>query len=162
HWKKALVFNGLGAFTTAMVLVVLTISKFRDGAWMVIILIPVLVIMFREIHVHYVETAKKLAIAANKPHERVHAFSHTAIVPISGIHPGVLDSINYALSISKDVRVCTVDVGEPTKRMQGEWKTLAPDLPLIVLQSPFRSVIRPVLDYIDKLSAEQRGEEKIT
>ncbi len=126
---------------------------------MVIVLIPFLVAMFRQINIHYCETAQKLAIASLHGPHQVKAFRHTAIVPISGIHPGVLDSISYALSIASDVRACTVDVGpEATKRMQAEWERVAPNVPLIVLSSPYRSVIRPILMYIDKVEAETKND----
>ncbi len=158
HWRKALVFNGLGAITTATVLVVVSSSKFADGAWIVIILIPMLVFLFTQIHHHYVETGRKLAIASLHGPHQAKAFKHTAIVPISGIHPGVLDAISYALSISDDVRACTVDIGpEQTRAMQKEWERVAPGVPLVVLPSPYRSVIRPILNYIDKVESELKG-----
>jgi amino acid transporter len=157
-WRKALVFNALGAFTTLLVLAVQAFSKFADGAWMVIILVPMLVLLFREIHKHYVDTARKLAVASLHGPHQAKAFKHTALVPISGIHPGVLDALSYALSISSDVRACTVNVGEATKRMQEEWERVAPGVPLIILPSPYRSVIRPILNYIDKVESEMKGD----
>jgi len=157
-WRKAMVFNGLGALTTFVVLMVQAVSKFADGAWMVIILVPLLVLLFQQIHHHYCETANKLAVASLHGSHQAKAFKHTAIVPISGIHPGVLDALSYALSISSDVRACTVNVGEATKRMQEEWERTAPGVPLIVLPSPYRSVIRPILNYIDKVESEMKGD----
>lgn len=159
HWRKSLFFNALGALTTALVLAVIASSKFASGAWVVIILIPLMVLLFHQINFHYRDTAKKLAVLASHSMTRPQALKHTAIVPISGIHPGVLDSIIYALSISNDVRACTVEVSaEATKSMKEEWQRVVPDVPLMILPSPFRSVIRPVLDYIDKVQKEMKGE----
>lgn len=157
-WQKALVFNATGAMTTFVVLMVQAVSKFADGAWMVILLVPLLVFLFQQIHSHYVDTARKLAVASLHGPHQAKAFKHTAVVPISGIHPGVLDALSYALSISSDVRACTVNVGEATKRMQEEWERVAPGVPLAVLPSPYRSVIRPILNFIDKVESEMKGD----
>jgi hypothetical protein len=157
-WRKALVFNALGAVTTLVVLLVQAVSKFADGAWMVIILVPLLVLLFRQIHHHYCETARKLGVASLHGPHQARAFKHTAVVPISGLHPGVLDALSYARSISSDVRACTVNVGDATKKMQEEWERVAPGVPLVVLSSPYRSVIRPILNYVDKVEAEMTGD----
>jgi amino acid transporter len=158
-WKKSLAFNALGALTTLIVVSVIAITKFIHGAWVVILLIPFLVIIFEQIHAHYTATARKLAYASVHGPHRAKAFRHTAIVPISGIHPGVLDAISYALSISSDVRACTVDSGtEISKNMRNEWERVAPGVPLVILPSPYRSVIRPILDYVDKVEHEMQGD----
>lgn len=161
-WRKGLFFNGLGAITTLLVLLIIASTKFLQGAWMVIILIPLLVTMFRQIHKHYMDTARKLAYASVHGPHQAKAARHTALVPISGIHPGVLDAISYALSIASDVRACTVEINpEVSKQMRIEWERVAPGVPLTVLPSPYRSVIRPILNYIDRVEAELKG-DKVT
>jgi amino acid transporter len=154
-WVKSLIFNALGAVTTLVVLMVIGATKFMGGAWMVILLIPMLVILFKQIHIHYILTARQLTEAAHENRMPLGPVKHTAVVPVSGIHPGVLDSIRYAMSISKDVRACYVDIdSEMTKRLTAKWKTEVPECQLVVLKSPFRSVIQPVLDYLDQVSDE--------
>ena len=158
-WRKSMFFNALGAVTTLLVLVIIASTKFLHGAWVVIILIPLLVMLFEKIHKHYTSTGKKLAYAAVHGPHQAKASRHTAIVPISGIHPGVLDAISYALSISSDVRACSVEISpDLSKAMRAEWERVAPGVPLIVLPSPYRSVIRPILNYIDKVETESKGD----
>jgi amino acid transporter len=154
-WRKALGFNLLGALTTAVVLTVIATAKFLSGAWIVIALIPMLVFLFNQIRSHYVSTAKYLAKGVLRDISPIAAINHTAIVPVSGIHPGVLDAIRYAISISKDPRACCVSLNhEQTIHLQEQWAKLIPQVPLIVLPSPYRSVIRPIIDYIDQVVAE--------
>jgi amino acid transporter len=154
-WRKSLFFNLLGAVTTFVVLVVIAATKFLGGAWMVVVLIPLLVLVFRRIRGHYVYTAKELASASRREKRPVASVKHTAIVPVSGIHPGVLEAARYALSISKDPRACYVELNEETSRkLQEEWRQTVPEIPLIVLKSPFRSIIQPVVDYIDEVERE--------
>ncbi len=161
HWIKSMFFNALGAITTLTVLLVIAITKFMGGAWMVILLIPMLVFLFRQIHRHYIGTAAKLACPL-KP-ELVKAAKHIAILPVSGLHPGVLDAIGYALSISSDVRACYIELDpEATKRMRAQWSAVAPTVPLVVVESPYRSVIRPIIHYIEEVERSAGDKTRIT
>lgn len=152
-WQKSLLFNLFGAIATLVVLCVIAITKFAGGAWMVIVLIPLIVMLFKNIRTHYVFTAKRLLLATRD--QPVQSVKHTALVPVSGIHPGVLEAARYALSIADDARACYVEINrEVSLRLQEQWKKTVPEIPLIVLPSPYRSVIQPVLDYIDELQNE--------
>jgi amino acid transporter len=156
-WFKALVFNCLGAVTTFVVLCVISLTKFIHGAWMVILLIPILVWAFGRIQRHYLLIAEQLSgafkqtdVCAARGTNPLTPMKHTAIVPVSGLHPGVMDSLRYAVSISDDVRACYVDLDSAaTERMVTEWTKRAPHIPLVVLKSPYRSVIAPIIQYVD-------------
>lgn len=161
-WIKSLVFNGLGAVTTAVVLVVIGSTKFLHGAWMVVLLIPIFVLIFRRIHGHYEMTAKRLARPAGVAIRHARILKHTAIVPVSGIHQGVIDALSYALSISKDVRACYVELNpESTERLVKEWAEVAPLVPLTILKSPYRSVIAPIVRYVYRVEKE-RDDDVVT
>ncbi|MBC7532314.1 MAG: APC family permease [Oligoflexus sp.] len=161
-WKKSIAFNAVGATATLLVLLVISSTKFLAGAWMVVLLIPVIVLIFKKIHSHYTLTANQLLIAAKSNPRPVKAVKHTAIVPVSGIHPGVLDAVRYAISISQDPRACYVELNaEYTDQLQKEWAVAVPGVPLVVLKSPFRSVIKPIIDYIDEVENE-RDDDVIT
>jgi amino acid transporter len=161
-WKKSLFFNFTGALTTGVVLLVLGISKFYDGAWVVILAIPAFIFVFKQIHIHYVDAAQKLACPKGAAVRAARALKHTAIVPVSGIHQGVIDALSYGLSIAKDVRAVYVEIQpEATERLKKEWAEAAPLVPLVVLKSPFRSVISPVVDYIKTVEREA-GDEIVT
>jgi len=155
HWKKSLVFNGLGAITTFVVLMVFGATKFMAGAWMVIVMIPMFVFLFRQINRHYLHTASRLIRPKGVAVIQAHRLEHTAIVPVSGVHQGVIDALSYGLSIAEDVRAVYVELSsEATANLKKEWAETASQVPLIVLKSPFRSVIAPVMDYIDKVKSE--------
>lgn len=154
HWKKSLIFNALGAVTTFVVLMVFGATKFMAGAWMVIIMIPTLVFLFRQINRHYIHTASRLTRPKGLAVSKAHRLKHTAIVPVSGVHQGVIDALSYGLSIAEDVRAVYVEISpESTANLQREWAEAASQVPLIVLKSPFRSVIAPVVDYIDAVKS---------
>jgi len=153
-WRKALVFNAVGAVTTAGVLLVIGITKFIHGAWVVVLLIPTFVYIFRQIHAHYAYANERLVRPAGPPIQPK-ALKHTAIVPLSGIHNGVINAISYALSISKDVRAVYVEFSpESAEKLKKEWAETVPDVPLVVLKSPYRSVIAPIVKYIYRVERE--------
>jgi amino acid transporter len=151
-WVRSLCFNLLGALTTASVFFVIASTKFVHGAWMVVLLIPILVIFFREIHRHYLAVGHELSLLGEVPPSHLEPIKHTVIIPISGVHRGILDALRYALSISDDVRACYVEIdSRSTERMQAEWKKWAREIPIVILKSPYRSVITPLLHYLDDI-----------
>ena len=160
HWRKGLFINALGAITTLVVLVVITITKFTHGAWIIVFLIPSLVFFFKQIKRHYLAVGHQLA--RDTYHQNIElnqSRKYTAIVPISGIHPGVVMAVQYALTISDDVRVCYVDVDkDATEKMLKVWEKWSQGLPLKVLNSPYRSVLGPLLDYIDEVHVDSKKE----
>src|SRR5689334_7386026 len=99
RWKKSLAINAVGAVATFIVLCVFIATKFIHGAWIVVVVIPLLVLMFRSIHKHYVGVAKQLSTEGL---EEIHEIKHTVIVPISGIHRGVIAALQYARAIAPD------------------------------------------------------------
>ncbi len=158
-WVTSLIINGLGAVTTAVVLAVIASTKFLDGAWMVVLLIPALVLLFNRIHAHYLAVGRELSLGGMRPPGSLTPIKHTVIVPISGIHRGVIDALRYALSISSDVRACYVELdSDSTERVKAEWHRWAHEVPFVVLKSPYRSVIRPLLEYIDDVEQTTHGD----
>ncbi len=156
-WRLSIVFSALGALTTFVVLIVISVTKFTGGAWVVLALIPMMVVWFRSTREHYRKVAVQLAI-----HEDVDLkkkVKHVVVLPISGIHKGTLDAIKYAKSIAKDVRVVYVELDEAaTERLKSTWGRLNTGIELVVLQSPYRSVIQPILDYIRSVDQEDKDD----
>src|SRR5262249_55474349 len=95
-WKKTIVINNIGALATSVVLIVFILTKFVHGAWIVVVVTPLLVLMFRAIHEHYLSVARQLTTEGLEPLQTI---NHTVIVPISGIHRGVVSALQYAKSI---------------------------------------------------------------
>jgi amino acid transporter len=151
NWKKSIIINGLGAIATFVVLCVFIITKFIHGAWIVVLIIPVLVLTFRAIHQHYVGVAKQLSTEGLL---HLHEIKNTVVVPISGIHRGVITALQYAKSISTNgcVKAVYVDLDEDaTNKLKKKWEQWGSGVELVVLQSPYRSLSRPLLRYIDRL-----------
>lgn len=150
NWRRSMVINGVGAVTTLVVLLDICFARFLHGAWMVVAAIPVFVYVFTKIHNHYLSVGRELSLVNKLPPARLEKIKHTVIVPISGIHQGVLEALQYALSISNDVRACYVEIDpEKTENVKSEWERWVPGVPFVVLKSPYRSVVEPLIKYID-------------
>jgi amino acid transporter len=150
HWRKALVVNGIGSLATFVVLMVFIVTKFVHGAWVVVLLIPALVFLFLRIHRHYVEVAQQLSTEGLQQLRPMH---HEVIVPISGIHRGVIAALEYAKSIAPH-HVTAVYVNldeEATQRLREKWQQWGSGVNLVVVASPYRSLLRPLLNYVDRV-----------
>ena len=135
------------------------VTKFADGAWIVILLIPVVVYTLTRIHKHYLDVGKELSLFDTPAPEHLPALKHTVIVPISGMHRGVIEALQYALAISDDVRAVYVEINsKDSERMRSEWDRWGHDIPLVILKSPYRSIIRPLLRYLDDLGGVTHGD----
>jgi len=157
HWRKSLLINGIGAIATCVVLFVFIATKFVHGAWIVVVLIPLLVLMFLRIHHHYFEVAKQLSTVGLEPLRPIH---HEVIVPISGIHRGVIAALEYAKSIAPH-HVTAVYVNldeESTQKLREKWQQWGSGVNLVVVASPYRSLLRPLLNYIDRVKRSSPGD----
>jgi amino acid transporter len=155
HWKKSILVNGIGAMATFVVLVVFIITKFIHGAWIVVVIIPLLVLMFRSIYNHYVGVAAQLSTEGLEP---LQAITNTVVVPISGIHRGVINALQLAGSIApQGAKAIYVEIDEEaTHKLREKWQQWGSGIELVVLPSPYRSLTRPLIKYIDRLK-RQRG-----
>jgi amino acid transporter len=158
-WRLGSFVNGLGATLTLIVLFVVAITKFREGAWVIIALIPVLVAHFLAIHRHYDKVAKQLSLKGLAVADKRH---NTVIVPIGGVHRAVVQALEYARTLSDDVRAIYVDVDpHATKEIREDWSRWGKGIRLEILASPFRSVMEPLLEYIE-LTNDERPNDFIT
>jgi amino acid transporter len=156
HWRKSLVINGIGALATGVVLLVFIATKFIHGAWVVVVIIPLLVLMFLKIHRHYVEVAKQLSTEGLGQLRPIH---HEVIVPISGIHRGVIAALEYAKSIAPH-HVTAVYVNlddEAARKLREKWQQWGSGVNLVVVASPYRSLARPLLNYVDRVKRTTQG-----
>jgi amino acid transporter len=159
-WKRSLAINLVGAIATAIVLTVFIATKFIHGAWLVVVTIPLLVFLFLAVHRHYVSVAKQLSFDFADAKDDLPI--NTVIVPISGIHRGVLNAIRYAKSIAPG-RVTAVYVDfedEATVMLKERWDKLGLGVHLVVLPSPYRELTRPILKFICRL--ERKTDDLLT
>ena len=160
-WVHKMFINGLGAVSTAVVAVVFAVTKFRDGAWIVILLTPVLVIIFFSIHHHYKHLASELSLE-NKRRRGI-VTRNRVIMPISGVHSGTLDALRFACTLSDDVTAVHISIDQAeTEKVKKKWLVWGDGVRLVVLQSPYRLFLEPLLVYIDKLAITQGPNDLIT
>ncbi len=153
-WRGSAAVNALGATVTGMVLLVLAFTKFLEGAWAVLLILPFLVIILKSIHKHYNDVAQQLSLQDAPPPMAVRR--HTAIVLVSGIHKGAIPAVQYAQSLAPDnVTAVYVDLDPvATEKMQKKWEQWGSGIPLVVLPSPYRTLIGPLMKYIDEIDSE--------
>ncbi len=150
-WRTSALVNGVGAIATGIVLVIVAPTKALEGAWIIIVLIPVLVAVFKATHRHYTHVADQLSLRGWEGETRQHS---TVLVPIGGVHRAVLQAVSYARSLSDDVRALFVDTdAAATERVRNDWNRWGGGTRLEVLASPYRSLMEPLLEYIDQLQA---------
>lgn len=150
HWQVKAALNGLGAVTTAGTVLLISFSKLLEGAWITILLIPVIAVIFKRIYDHYQAVKKQLSLRGLPPSLRPFP-SPRIVIPISGIHRGVVDAVDFARSISRDVTGVFIELDPGSgKAIKKEWESWFPDIPLEVRLSPFRSIIQPLLEFLDE------------
>ncbi|MGH7278571.1 MAG: amino acid permease, partial [Candidatus Rokuibacteriota bacterium] len=158
-WWWRLLINGLGAVTTGLVLVVVAATKFVDGAWIVVLLITLFVVAFLAVKNHFDEVARQLSFDGFAPPPPIR---HTVLVLVGDIHRGVVKAVQYASSLSPSAKAIYVETDpERTRRLEEKWGRWGMGLPLIVLTSPYRSLLGPLLEYIDHLQSGPPDEPHI-
>ncbi|MET0852789.1 MAG: APC family permease [Candidatus Rokuibacteriota bacterium] len=158
-WRWRIAISGVGAVVTAVVLLTLAATKFVEGAWIVVVIIPLLVATFVAMHRHYEEVAAELSLEGL---DGLPKFKHTVLVLIGDVHRGVVRAVQYANTLAPNAAVRAVYVEtDParTSRLEEKWAKCGFGVPLVVLTSPYRSLLGPLLDYIDHIHA--RGDDQM-
>jgi len=162
HWRVKMVINGFGSVCTAIVMIVFAVTKFTEGAWVILILIPLLVALFFTIHNHYKDLAGHLSLDrfGGLPARQAR---HRVIMPVSGIHQGALEALRYAKLLSDDVTAVHISLdAEETEKVRKKWTVWGEGTRLIILDSPFRLMIEPLLEYIEEIIENRQPNETIT
>jgi amino acid transporter len=154
QWRAAL--NGLGATATAIVSVVQVVTKFTTGAWIVVLIIPLIILALRRIHRHYEHFAREVAYNGQAPLMFLH---HTVVVPVNGITKPVAGALVYATTICEDVRAVYVEVDpEISAELRRRWEEWDIGVELVVISSPYRSVLRPLTEYVNGMIARDEAD----
>jgi amino acid transporter len=162
-WQASAAMNGLGAIATLVVLGVIVSTKFQGGAWLVVVAIPLVVSIFLAIHRHYQYVADRLSIQEIAPRSytsgpRAEVGTHPAVVVVGQLNRGTLEALDYARSIADEIVAIHVDIGSTDRaKLQQRWQELQADIPLIILDSPYRSVVSPIVDFVTKFEARHPG-----
>jgi amino acid transporter len=161
-WQYRMLINGFGAVCTAVVMVVFAVTKFREGAWVVLILTPILVAIFFSIHHHYRGLAKRLSLD-NFYGQPSHSTRHRVIMPVSGVHQGTLAALRYARMLSHDVTAVHVVI-EPaeSEKVRKKWEVWGEGVRMVMLNSPYRLLYEPLLAYITDIVRQRQPGETMT
>jgi amino acid transporter len=158
-WLHSFPINLVGAIATGVVAIIAGITKFAEGAWIVFIVIPALVLMMRRIHKHYELAHKELAILTPLDPADIH---HTVIVPVADLNRVARQTLAYARSISDNVTAIHIsDEEEKIEQLKQQWKEIGTDIQLLIIESPYRSLIGPLLSYLDEVN-QQRPNDTVT
>jgi len=157
HWRKKLAINGIGAVATAIATVIIGSTKFMHGAWIVVALLPLIILWFRSIHAHYEAVDEQITL--ERDHRPPQPRKNTIIVPISGVNRAVIRALDYARGRSADIRAVLVNIEpEQSAKIEMQWAQWGCGVQLVVLPSPYRSVLVTLLDYIeDTLEKDPQG-----
>ena len=160
-WIHKMLINGFGAFMTAVVMIIFAVTKFKDGAWVVVVLTPLLVAGFFSIHHHYKNLAKQLSLENHVIPKRI--IRNRVIMPIGGVHNGTLMALKYARTLSMDVTAVHISIdSKETDKIEQKWNHWGDGIRLVVLHSPYREFLEPLLEYIDQISDVLSPNEVIT
>ena len=162
NWRLKMAANSVGALATGVTLLVVGFTKFMEGAWITILLIPALVVLFSRIRAHYREVGRGLTLHGLPPSLKP-APTPRVVIPISGVHRGIVEAVDFALAITRDVTAVYVEL-EPgeAEAVQKNWKLWWPDIPLVVVPSPYRSIIQPLIDFLDETDAKHNDGQLAT
>ncbi len=161
RWMFKMVINGFGSFCTAVVMLIFAATKFRDGAWIVVLLVPILVAIFFAIHYHYRDLAAHLSLERYGAPPRVSR--HRVILPVSGVHRGTLAALRYARSLSDDITAVHISTDPAeAETLQRKWESWGDGIRLVVLDSPYRLFLEPLVAYIEEIAAQRQPNETIT
>ncbi len=160
RWKFNAVLNGVGAATTFVIFLVIATTKFVNGAWVVIIVIPMIILLFKSIHSHYTKVERQLEAA---PDYRPRPQNHTVIVLVGSINRGVLEALAYAKSMrpTRLLAVTVVSDEDEQEKITHAWAHYGIDVPLEIVFSPYRELTRPVMRFVTEID-DQRPNDVVT
>jgi len=152
QWRRNITLNGIGMVVTFVVLLITAVTKFAHGAWLVVVLVPILMSTFWRIHRHYERTKRRLVAETPLTPEKI---EHTVLVPVADLNRPALQTLAYARSISDRVlAVHVADSEEDQGRMRQKWDAWGDHVPLVVIDSPYRSIVPPLLAYINAIDRQ--------
>lgn len=161
NWKLKMAINGLGAFVTFIVMWVFAITKFKDGAWIILFVIPSLIAIFLTIHRHYRSLAQQLTLEQYAPSPMYSR--HRVFILIADVHRGSLAALKYARMLSADITAVHVSFdAEDASRIAGKWSIYGDGTRLVILDSPYRLMIEPIMTYIERIRSQQQPNEILT
>ena len=161
NWRRHAIMNGIGSVATLIVLVIVATTKFTSGAWVPLVLIPLIILLFKAIRRHYLRVDR--ALKANLTSEMTRPRRNTVVVLVGNVNGGVLQALSYAKSLNPNylVAVRLVDSDEEAAEVNKVWLDAGFDIPLETVYSPYRELRKPLLEFLDRLD-EQYENDNVT
>ena len=161
RWLVKLIINGFGAICTFVVMVVFAVTKFAEGAWIVIVLTPLLLVGFFSIHHHYKSLARQLSLESEVARPRI--TRDRVIILVGGVHQGTLAAIRFARTIGEDITAVHIATDpQEAEKIKLKWEQHGEGIRLVILNSPYRLMIEPLLEYMERIEAVKKQNEIIT
>ncbi|QAA34502.1 APC family permease [Clostridium manihotivorum] len=163
-WRKSALINGLGAAVSLLTTIIILVEKFSQGAFIVVILIPIIILTQLRIRAHYDKVAKGLSISDInlKGLDLKTKYTHIIVVPIASLNKAAISTLQYAYSISDNVIALNISADmEALEKLKRRWKELDTDIILVAKYSPYRTIVTPLLDNIELIAKAAGAEEKI-
>lgn len=162
-WVLKAIVNGFGALVTAVVVLIIAIFKFREGAWIVVIVVPILILMMLRVKKHYIAIYKQLRVSPEEMSSidvTKNTYRNRVVVPVESVNKASIRALRYARTISDNVVAFNVSIDEAHgKKIRERYSMLNTDIPLIIKYSPFRKVVEPLLKFIESTEYDyQRGD----
>ena len=162
-WQASAIMNAMGACATLVVLGVIVVTKFTGGAWLVVVAIPLVVSLFLAINRHYKYVAERVSIQDIQPcnyppRPKAEVVTHPAVVIVGQLNRGTVEALDYARSIGDEIVALHIDIGSTNReKLQHRWRQLEADIPLVIIESPYRSVVTPIVEFVSQFEARHPG-----
>jgi hypothetical protein len=161
-WLLKMIANSVGAVCTAVVMLVFIVTKFMDGAWIILVITPIFISILLWINRHYSNIANNLSIE-NYGEPPPYNVRHRVIIPISNVNQGTLTALRYARILSEDITAVHISLEpEDTENVRKRWERWGRGNRLVIVDSPYRLFLEPLLDYIDEILSSRQANETIT
>jgi amino acid transporter len=162
HWLLKSCINAVGCLATGIAVLIIAATKFVEGAWITMIIIPAMILLFHRIRSHYANVSAALALKGLPPSLRPFSASR-GVIPIASLHRGVIQAVDYAQGLCRDLTAVHIELDPGTgETLQQSWLSWFPGIPLVVLPSPYRSTIGPLLEFLDQTDREHNdGQQAI-
>lgn len=165
-WKVKAIINGTGAVVTGIVVVIIAFTKFHEGAWVVVILIPILILMIFKVKKHYEAVMRQLKLSPNELASfdiNQAVYTNRVIVPVESVNRSSVRALRYAKTISDNVVAFSVAIDdEAAKKIKEKFDALHTDIPIVIKYSPFRKVVEPLLKFIESAEYDYQNGDMIT
>ncbi len=157
-WKRKAFVNGFGAIMTFVALLIIASTKFMSGAWIILVLIPTIIFVFKKINRHYTDLSEQLSVNGLRAPIKLKKGKHKMIVLVSSFNKAIIQSLEFAKTFCNDVEAVHVNMsGSESKKLLEKWNKYKPGIKLVLIESPYRRMLQPLLRYLDEVEGKDKN-----